>query len=200
MAVLHHQVPFSWRTKALLEGRAFHVDIGAFSTPIVGGGAVTIIDQDRPEGVISVPTGTTIMPFRIAAQAKLPMIAADNNEAEILVAVDILAAHTPNATAPTVETALKMYLGNGTSKCTCYSASTANCTNPTLGMELARAHTDAEIVSAVNTFWSELSLLYAPKVLPVLVGPCALYMYWGGTVATSGFAQIEWFEYLTSEL
>jgi len=200
MATLVKKIPFNWKQRSALEGRGFHVDIGAFSTPIRGGGAGDVLDQDRPEGCISVPTGTTILPLRITAQCLLPLVATDNDEAEILVAVDILAVNVPHATAPTSETALKMFMGVGTSLCTCTSAHTANSTMPTLGMELARAHTNAEIVSGVNTFWNRLELLYAPKVLPVLVGPCALYLYWGGTVATYGFAQVEWLEFLTTDL
>jgi len=195
---LLRKLPFDWKQRAVLQGRGFHMDIGAFSTPIAGD--TTVIDIDRPVGYVSVPTGTSIFPIRITAQTLLPLVATDADEAEILVGVDIAAAADASGTH-TDETALKMYLGQGTSLCTCVSAQTDDMTvAPVLGMELARAHTAAEIVSAAGTFWSRLELLYEPDTPPVLVGPCALYIYWGGTVAVSGFAQIEWLEYKTAEL
>jgi hypothetical protein len=200
MPTLINKIPFDWKQKAILQGHGFHVDIGGFSTPIVGGGNGTTLDQDQPEGVISVPSGTTIMPFRVKVNCQVPLLAADANECEILVAADIAAVHTPHATNPTAETALKLFMGAGASLCTCWSASTADATNPTLGMELARSVIVADSESAAGVLWNILELKYEPKVLPVLVGPCALYVYWGGTVATSGFAQIEWLEFLTADL
>jgi hypothetical protein len=203
MSTLVKQIPFDWKQKSILDGRGYHVDIGAFSTPIVGGGNGTAFDQDQPEGVISVPSGTTIIPIRIGVQCQVPLLAADANEVEILIAADIAAAHTANATTPpTSETALKLYVGHPKeSLCTCYSASTANSTNPTLGLELAHKVITADKQNTpVTALWGDLELLYEPEVGNLLVGPCALYVYWGGTVATSGFAQIEWLEFLTSDL
>lgn len=198
--MLLHKVPFDWKQRAVLQGRGFHVDVGAFSTPIVGGGNGTVLDQDQPEACISVPTGTSILPIRIHIQCQTPLLATDADEAEALIAVDIAAAQDATGTA-TAETALKMYMGTGTSLCTATSAYTANATSPTLGMELARAVITGDMNGTpANALWGKLDLLYVPQVCPVLVGPCAIYIYWGGAVAVSGFAQIEWLEYLTSDL
>ncbi len=88
-----------------------------------------------------------------------------------------------------------MHTGSSnTSGCSCYSASTADWTSPTLGMELAHASTKADLATAAAQIWTKLELLYEPITPPILVGPCAIYIYWGGTVATTGFAQIEWIE------
>lgn len=199
MALLH-KVPFDWKQRAVLQGRGFHVDVGAFSTPIVGD--TTIIDLDRPVGAISVPTGTTMIPIRIHAQCQTPLLATDADEAEILFGVDIAAANTFAETTHVDETILKMYLGKGTSLCDAISAQTANMTvAPVIGMELARAVVTGDMNGTpANALWGRLDLLYEPKVSPVLVGPCALYIYWGGTVQVSGFAQIEWLEYLSSDI
>jgi hypothetical protein len=196
---LLHKIPFDWKQRAILQGRGFHVDIGAFSTPILGGGAGTIIDLDRPEGCISIPSGTTIIPIRISAQCQIDELATDADENEILFGVDIAKSNDGTGTH-TSETALKMYLGQGTSLCTCWSAETADTTDPAIGMELARTVIVGDVQTAVGVLWTKLDLLYEPVVAPVLVGPCALYLYWGGTVANSGFAQIEWLEYLSSEI
>lgn len=190
----------NWKMQALLEGRGFHVDVGAFSTPIVGGGNGTIVDQDQPEGSISVPSGTTIIPIRISVQCQTPLLATDADESEILIAWDQAAAI--DAGTSTSETALKMHDGSGvTSLCTCYGAHTANCTNPTLSVELARKVVTGDMNGTpANALWGVLDLVYEPAVPPIIVGPASLIVYWGGTVATSGFAQIEWLEFLTADL
>jgi len=190
-----------WRMTAIRDGRGFHVDVGAFSTPIVGGGNGTVIDIDQPEACISVPSLTAIIPIRISVQCQTPLIAADANESEILIAVDIASANAGDGTA-TAETALKMKLGHArTSACTCKSAFTADTTDPVLGMELDRVVKVGDVQgTAANALWGNLGLLYEPLAPQMLVGPCAIYLYWGGTVATPGFAQIEWIEYKTSDL
>lgn len=186
---------YDWKMDAIRDGRGFHVDVGALSTPITGGGNGDVVDQDQPEAVISVPNGTCIIPIRLAVVCQTPLIASDSDESEIVVAVDIAAAAAGGT--KTSETALKMNVGHSrTSECTCTSAYTANMTNPTLGMELAHAVKVGDVQgTAANALWGDLSLLYEPKSPPILNGPCALYVYWGGTVATTGFAQIEWLEY-----
>ncbi|MCJ7828857.1 MAG: hypothetical protein MUP81_03855, partial [Dehalococcoidia bacterium] len=80
------------------------------------------------------------------------------------------------------------------SLCTCVSATSVAYTSPTLGMELGHAVRIADYGDATGQSWQELSLLYEPITPPILVGPCAIYIYWGGTVATTGFAQVEWIE------
>jgi hypothetical protein len=190
-----------WLQLKALEGRVFQVDVGALSTPILGGGAGTIIDQDQPEAVISVPTGTTIMPVRIAVQCQTPLLATDADESEILIAVDRAAA-CPFAGTWTAETALNMRTDNPrTSNCTCKSACTVNETNPTLGIELAHKVITGDMNGTpANALWGTLDLVYEPKVKPIIVGPAAVYVYWGGTVATNAFAQIQWAEVPSTDI
>ena len=52
--------------------------------------------------------------------------------------------------------------------------------------------------TAASQAWGDLRCLYEPLSPLILDGPCMLLVYWGGTVATTGFAQIEWLEYPTS--
>jgi len=197
---LMYKLQDNWKQKAVLQGRGFHVDVGAFSTPITGGGDGTVLDQDEPECGISVPTGTAIIPIRIHVQAVTPLLAADNDESEILIAWDQAAAI--DAGTSTSETALRMHDGSSvSSRCTCYSAYTAACTNPTLSVELARSIILGDVNgTAANALWTKNELLYIPDPAPIIVGPASLIIYWGGTVATSGFAQVEWLEYYTSEI
>ena len=198
--MLLHKVPFDWKMRAVLQGRGFQVDVGAFSTPIVGD--TTILDIDRPVGAISVPTGTSMIPIRVSVQCHTPLLATDADEAEILLGVDIAKANAFAETTHVDETILSMYLGNGTSLCDAISAQTANMTvAPVIGMELARAVATGDMNGTpANALWGTLDLLYEPAVPPVLVGPCTVCLYWGGTVQVSGFAQIQWLEFLTSDL
>lgn len=193
------------RLAAVMDGRGFHVSIGAFSTPITGGGAGTVLDLDQPEGVISVPSGTAIMPIRIHVQCQVPLLATDADESEILIAVDRTAAWNADGTN-TAETAFNMRTDNPrSSNCSCASAFTADMTattgaDPVLGIELAHAVITGDVQGTpANALWTPLVSLYEPQTPPILVGPCALYVYWGGTVATTGFAQIQWLEFPSTD-
>lgn len=185
-----------WRLAGIMDGRAYMMNVGAFSTPITGGGAGTILDQDQPEGIISVPSGKAIVPVRIHVQCQAPLSVTDNDESEILIAVDRAAAWAGDGTV-TTETALNMRTDNPrSSSCSCASAATANITNPTLGIELAHSVMVADVQgTAATVVVTKHELLYEPSVPPIIVGPAAIYLYWGGTVATSGFAQAVWLEY-----
>jgi len=193
---------YNWKQDAIRDGKGFHVDVGAFSTPVAGGGASAVIDLDRPRGLISVPTLTTIIPIRVSVQCQTPLLATDADESEILVGVDITQVWDA-AGAATAETALKMKVSHtNTSACTCKSIFTGNITtSPVLGMELARTVLTGDVQgTAANALWGKLDLLYEPLTSPIITGPAMLLVYWGGTVATTGFAQIEWIEYTTTDL
>jgi len=187
------QVP--WQQALINAGYGMHATIGAFSTPITGGGAGTVIDQDQPEGIISVPSGSAIIPVRFHVQCHVPLLATDADEAEILIAVDRAAAWAGDGTV-TTETVSNLRTSNPiASVCSVASAATANITNPTLGIELAAARITGDVQgTAATTMWTGLELVYEPKYAPVIVGPAAVYVYWGGTVAVPGFAQLQWIE------
>jgi hypothetical protein len=180
-----------WRTSMVIRGHGWHADVGAFSTPITGGGAGTVLDLDQPEFIISVPSGQVLVPIRLLVACHTPLIAADANEIEILIAADRAAAYDGTGTV-TAETPTNMR-SDLTTTCpaTVVSAATADVTDPTLGIELARATRTADSQTAVGVLWGELSLLYEPVTPPWFYGPCAIYGYWGGTVAVPGFAHLD---------
>lgn len=190
-----------WKQRMILEGRAYMVNVGALSTPIVGGGAGTVLDLDQPEFIISVPSGTSLIPLRVAIQCQPPLIAADNDEIEALIAVDRTAACAGDGTA-TAETPFNLRTDNPrASACTATSAYTADVTDPVLGIELARVVKVADVQgTAANAKFDALDLVYEPTCPPVIVGPAMLVGYWGGTVATSGFAEVAWIEVPTTEI
>lgn len=189
-----------WRQAFVARGLGYHVDVGAFSTPIVGGGNGTILDQDQPEFIISVASGYCVVPLRFHVACQVPLLNADSDESEILIAVDRAAAYDGTGTV-TTETALNMRsnsTGNPTGV-TCFSAATGNITNPTLGYELGHEVITADLQGiATSIWWGSLKLLYEPVNPPFLIGPCAIYGYWGGTVATSGFANLDFLAFSSS--
>lgn len=191
-----------WLNLKNMEGRVFQVDVGAFSTPITGGGNGTILDIDQPEGMISVPAGTTMILNRVAVQCQTPLLATDADESEILVAVDKDIAWDGAGTA-TAETPLSIRTDQKrSSSCTAKSAFTADITTaPTCDIELARAVITGDMNGTpANALWGLLDLVYEPVVKPIIVGPAMLVVYWGGTVATKGFAQIQWAEVPSTDI
>ena len=191
---------FDWKMDAIAGGRGFHVTVGAFSTPITGGGNGTVIETTEPEFVVSVPLLTTLIPIRVSIQCQVPLVAADSNESEILLTWGLGVAWDTTGTS-TEETIYNMKYGHSaTSLCSCESAFTADITlEPENEIELARAVQVANLyLTTDSTMWGTLDLLYEPLSPPLIVGPAMLAGFWGGTVATTGFAQIEWLEFPTS--
>ena len=189
------QVLTNENDQLIAAGYGFHVTVGALTTPIVGGGAGTIVDLDQPELAISVPSGTSIRPLRIHVQCELP-VDVDAEIYEIIIGVDRTQAISSVGTS-TAETAFNMRTDNPRStNCTVLSAATANITpsDPTIGMELARKQEVNNLLPAGIT-QGIFELLYEPELAPLLVGPCALYVYFGGIAAISGFVQAQWVEY-----
>ena len=182
-----------WCSALVARGFGWHVDVGAFSTPIVGGGNGTVLDQDQPELSLAIPSGFTFIPLRVHAQVQVALLAADSEESEILFAVDRITLADVTAASGTVETPTNMRTDRiGGCPCPILSAVTTNITNPALGVELARAVKLGDFQGTpATTMLTDLALLYEPIRPPFIVGPAGFYAYWGGTVAASGFLQMD---------
>ena len=178
-----------WRQALIARGFGWHTDAGAFSTPAAGGGAAAIIDQDRPNLLISVPNGYTLVPLRIHVTVQVPISAADSDEIEILIAADIAAAAAGITSQTTLEVPSNMRTNlSSTCPATVYSTLSGNVTNPTLGVEFGHAVRVVDYVGTpANAMEEDLFLLYEPQNPPFLVGPACVYVYHGGTVANTGF-------------
>lgn len=191
-------------------GRA--MTVGALSTGIVGGGAGTIIDIDQPEFIVGVPAGFWIKLFFAEIVVQGGVATADDNECEALLAVDVLGTYstepTPTGAAvtntPELPVNMRTSFGRG-SACKCASAFVVDMVtrnligteaDPVLDMELGRVVETADLQgTAANMIYRNIRLLYAPAHPPLLVGPCSLIGYWGGTIATvGGFAIVQWVE------
>ena len=187
-----------WIQGLILEGRCYMIQVGALTTPIVGGGDGTIIDLDQPEVNIGVPSGTAIMPFRVDVQCESSATEADNDIGEIIIGFDRLATNAGGTF--TDETAVNLRTDNPNSSLTDpNSAYTVNQTTEPTVIELARLQRQPIVdVSSVARDNTTLHLRYEPSVVPVLVGPAQLLVYWGGVAARTGFAQVFWAELPTT--
>lgn len=174
-------------------GYGYHVTVGAFTTPIVGGGNGTVLDAEQSELSLSVPSGTAIVPIRIAVQTEINADA-DADVNDIIIMADRLAVSTATSTTGTVETIFNMRTDNPRSSLvTAVSANTMDHGTPTVSYELARRQMVVDVVTSGIT-QGVFELTYEPDFPPILVGPCALYVYFAGTQATSGFCQAQWVE------
>jgi hypothetical protein len=196
-----------WIQAAILEGYGFIANIGALSTPVVGGGNGTIVDLDQPEFGMIIPDGKTIIPIRLAIQLTTPLLATDADEAEALAFVDTTAATVAAALDGTWANTItpknmRIALTNrNSSTCTVKSVCSVDTTDPTESIDLIHAVILGDVQgTAANGLWTKNELLYEPKNPPMIVGPASLFAYWGGTVAVNGFMQFFWIELPSTQL
>ena len=193
-------VDTDWIQALILEGRGFMFNVGSFSSPLVGGGAGAAMDIDQPEFVVRIPKGTSILPVRIEIAQGKPVGAADNDEVDLLIAVDQDSAQTDGTAAVDPETVYNMNtLHSRASNCVVRSAFTGDITDPVLDLELARYNSVYESHSLVDGEWTGHTLIYEPETPPIINGPAMLVGYWGGTQATEAFASVQYVE-IPSEL
>jgi hypothetical protein len=193
-----------WIQSAILEGKGFIANAGAFSTPI---GEGTILDLDKPQFGMIIPDGRTIVPIRFAVQLTTPLLETDEDEAEALLFVDTTAATVTAALDGTWTTTvtpknMRIALTNrNTSVCTVKVDCTAATTDPTESIDLMHTIIVGDMNgSPANALWTKNEMLYEPKNPPLIVGPASLFAYWGGTVAVEGFMQFFWLEFPSTQL
>lgn len=188
------------RDAAVQEGRGFMANVGTLSTPIAGGDTGLVVDLDKPSFVLSIPTGVSIRPFRTEVTVGLPVGAADDDEIDILIAVDQDKAWDATGTATAVTIYNMNTLNSRASSCTARRTFTATTTDPVLDLELAHYTKVFELYSTAGTAgnaWTTSKLLYEPVAPPIINGPAMLIVYWGGTVATQAFMCAQWLEFPT---
>ncbi len=190
MSKLGQMLTVNWRENLIMAGKAWAVTVGTWTTQhytrITGGGSGTTIDSDQPELFFDVPLGYFLIPLRIMVSA-IPDIDAGDDIAEIIAIADRNARITIGTTQ-TVETPLNLLDGAAGFPGLAYSAATADVTDPTVSEILDEL---AEISNATNVNTHKLKMDYVPTVPILLAGPCAVYVYWGGTVALPAIARAE---------
>ncbi len=188
----------NWKLAGIMEGRGFMANVGALSTPIAGGDTGLVVDIDKPSFVLGVPSGTSIIPIRTEVAVGLPVGAADDDEVDILIAVDQDKTWDATGTATAVTIYNMNTLHSRASGCTARRTFTATTTDPVLDLELAHYTKVFELHSSTGVTWTESKLLYEPVAPLILNGPCIFLVYWGGTKATQAFMCAQWLEFPTS--
>lgn len=201
--VFGNTLGMDWRQALIARSKGWQASVGTFSTPIVGGGNGTVIDADQPELVVDVPSGTTMIPLRCEVSLLLPLIASDNDEVDIVIAVDGDAVSGATGTNGTVEAPRNLRTNKaGGCPCTVVSAVTTNLSAaPTLDLELSHYQLHGDVQgTAANAYFGNGQHLYEPRFSPFILGPATFIVYFGGTVATSGFISLDFLAIDSAEL
>ena len=183
-----------WIQACIMEGRGFMVNVGAFSTGVAGGGAGTALDTDEPECVIGIPAGTSIMPIRVDVSILDGEGASDDDEIDILLGVDQDAFPVGGSKTATSLIYNMNTLHPRASNCAFTHTYTGSMTDPTLDLELAHVSAVYEEHTSATGIWTQWEMRYEPKAPPIINGPAMLVLHWGGTVAVTGFATVQWIE------
>lgn len=192
-------ISFPWKQALILEGRCYHVQVGALVTAVACGSA-TVPELAEPELVISVPAGVVMMPLAVYANGIPVDTVADHDDLNIILGIDRTQAHDLSGTS-TTEIVYNMRTDAPRSNmCTSVSAVTADMTAAVMAMELMRTDTFIEQTTAVGTVPIIMELRYEPVAAPLLVGPAMLVLMWGGTTPVTGYAQATWAEWSKAEL
>lgn len=181
-----------------LEGRLLVANRGTMTTPIVSGHVA--IDEDQPEFVVRVPTGTTILPLYLETVIETILTASVVQEIMYACAGNDIG----NGTSTNVVPINLATSGGKATNCVVQREYTANSTAPTSTREFARwgmttgATAGDNNAGGVRNFpWAAGEMGFAP----VLVGPASLMLYAASaTTSITCFMTVVWAEFLSSEL
>lgn len=178
-----------WRQAMIARGLGWHVQVGALTTPITGGGNGTVLDLEQPELAINVPSGYVMVPLRINVECQIGLQTTDAHENEIIIGFDRTQQQT--AGTSTIETPANMRSDlTSAAPFTCFSAYTADGIAAPLITELARKQATTDVQgTAANVNVYQFDLLYEPKCPLFIVGPAHIAVYYGGDIALPGFIQ-----------
>lgn len=177
-----------WRQALIARGFGWHVQVGALTTPIVGGGNGTVLDLEQPELAINCPSGYCMIPLRIHVQVQPGLQTTDAHETEIIIGMDrtqIQVAGTSTAETPAnLRTDI-----TSAAPFTSFSAYTADGNATPIITELARKQAVTDVQTAVGVNVYQLDLVYEPVNPPFLIGPGNISVWFGGDIATPGYIQ-----------
>jgi hypothetical protein len=177
-----------WRQALIARGFGWHIQVGALTTPITGGGAGTVIDLEQPELAINVPSGYAMLPLRINVETQIGLQTTDAHENEIVIGVDRTQQQT--AGTSTIEEPLNMRTDlAAAAPFTCFSAYTADGVAAPVITELARKQSVTDVQTAVGVNVYQFDLLYEPRHPLLIVGPAHIAVYYSGDIALPGYIQ-----------
>ncbi len=185
----------SWREKLRLAGKCWRITPGAFPansdiTQVTGGGNGTILDLEQPEIVVGVDGGYYLIPIEIDVSTQSDT---DTNlDYMRIVAIIDRTTAVPTSLTGTIETPANLLDGGDAFPGRAYSAVTADIADPTMDELIAFRQRSTHLMDATGTYTTiaKAHLRYEPKVPSIAKGPCGLYIYWGGAVATTGLASV----------
>ncbi len=177
-----------WRQALVARGFGWNATVGALSTPIVGGGAGTVVVAAQPQLAIKVPAGMCLIPLRVACEIELGIQSADSQRTEVLISMD--KTQVPTAGTSTLEVPINMRTDIVTPcPLTVWSAFTGNGATLALDeLDRAQALTDLQGTAATLNVY-QMKTVYEPDCPPFICGPAGMFVHFGGTVAASGFIQ-----------
>ena len=193
--------------EAIAKGMGRSITVGALTTPV---GGTTVVLLAQPMVAIGVPAGYCIRPIYISIATSGILVVADNDEVDILVAVDAKGYWQGSGTFTNeVASNLRTDLAGG-SACRTGSVFTADLTTvnkeqvaaaPVAETEISHEFQVAEVAGvAANVLWRRATMHYEPRHAPYIVGPATILGYWGGTTIVTAFAQIQWVEGRIAEI
>ncbi len=178
-----------WRQAFIARGFGWHVQVGALTTPITGGGDGTVLDLEQPELAINVPTGYTMVPLRIAVECQVGVQTTDAHENEIVIGFDRTQVQTAGTSTTEVPANMRSDI-TAAAPFTSYSAYTADGVAAPVITELARKAGQVDLqgtAATLNVY--QFDLLYEPLNPLFIVGPAHIAVYFGGNIALPGFIQ-----------
>lgn len=195
-----------WKQSMILEGRGFMINLGALTSPVTGGGTgELVIEVGAPEFVIGIPAGTSLLPLLVDIVCGLPVGALDDDEVDIVLAVDQdkdngVADGAFDVTKPSIYNMNTLH--NRSSACWCNQQYTTTMTTPVNDIELAHVTKVFEQFDTTGAkteaWWQGFAMHYEPKTLVIINGPAMLIGYFGGTAGgtakAQGFVTCQWLE------
>ncbi len=180
-----------WKERLILAGRCYRLSIGTIaaggSFTKVGNG--TTVDLDVPQGIIAVDTGYLIP---ISLQLALHSDAdAEDDEVSVLLTGDrnsALSAVEIAAGTATPETPDNLLDGAIPFEGRVASIATADVADPTHSDIFYFKHWEA--IGADELVITEFFVDKEFVIPTLLAGPCTMYLYFGGTVATTAMGSI----------
>jgi len=188
---LDGKIAADWRQALIARGLGGQITVGAISTGITGGGAGTVIDIEQPELLISIASGTTLIPLRLQAEVNIGIQTTDSHVNEILFGVNRGVAWDGTGTK-TDETIFNMRSDlTAPSGVVAASAFTVDPTIiPVVTWDLARKEALTDVQgTAATVLVTSFELIYEPINPPLIVGPACVLMYAGGSIAVTAYMQ-----------
>jgi len=147
------------------------------------GGAATIENLETPQICCGVDEGYFLIPMEVDLSVE-SLADAANDHVHMLVIADRTQT-VPTSVTGITEVPVNMLDGAPNFPGMAYSAISVDITDPVMS-ELLQFRTVYALGTTVCNLTANLH--YEPKTPSILKGPCSIYAFWGGTIATLGAA------------